>query len=400
MRKYLWTIAILIAFTLSLTAGSIFSTSRYGVGIRQYQTSVRGLGMGNTGLALQDYISLNTNNISTWRFLVDTRISISFFYLRSSLEYKTEKWSSSIANFNTLQLAVPLKQKRMAVGFSIIPYTLVNFRYAQKFSSDISDFEETVLYDGIISRAQFNFAWAPLSWLGLGASFHYYFGNIEDKYYLSFDQPSMYDSEHKIEYQFYGPGAGVSFNIEPLDSFMIGGFVDFKPRLTFRRAFESPVSQETQESNAKSTFPLSWGVGTSFHLTKQIILSADYTTQYWSQGFNIPGFDTSQLEDWYNYGFGIEHLHSRERKKSFFNKLDWRTGFSAGNIGYKFHNNSVKEYRVHFGIGIPFFFDNNRLDIALVGGVRGDKSVTIAQEKFIKIYLSLSAGELWFQKIR
>jgi hypothetical protein len=52
------------------------------------------------------------------------------------------------------------------------------------------------------------------------------------------------------------------------------------------------------------------------------------------------------------------------------------------------------------GFGFPFHRNTARLDIAIVGGIRGDKQKNLAQEKFMQIFMSLSAGELWFQKLR
>jgi hypothetical protein len=51
-------------------------------------------------------------------------------------------------------------------------------------------------------------------------------------------------------------------------------------------------------------------------------------------------------------------------------------------------------------MGIPFFQGNARLDLGFKGGIRGELDKTIAEEKFFQTIISISAGELWFQKIR
>ena len=145
---------------------------------------------------------------------------------------------------------------------------------------------------------------------------------------------------------------------------------------------------------------MAWGVGTSYFLSKRVVVAADYAFQNWSKGFDIASASVKDLDDWYHFGFGMERIHLNSRRAKTWDKFDWRAGFSMRQIGYIYNNEKVIQKAVHVGTGFPFFTNSARLDIGLMAGIRGDKSKTIAQEKFFLFNFSISAGELWFQKFR
>lgn len=391
---------VIFVFTFTATPMSFFSSASRGVGLRQYMTTARGMGMGGVGLALPDNRALNELNVASWRNINDTRFSVHYRYEVNLLSFSNADFSSSSGIFNGAAFAVPIKKHKWVIGISILPYTLVDFSSTQTHSAGDKTYDENIFFKGGITRGQLNLVWSPTRRVGLAGSFHYYFGTIRDRYQNIFNSDEFYDSNTEMSYRFLGPGAGISADFQVFDSLFIGGFLDLKPDLTFTRTLQSPVKSEKEEYEASSTFPMSWGLGSSFTFAQKWTLAADVAFQKWSEGFDIPGIPLSQLDDWKQFSFGIEHAHLAKREKSFFNRMDLRAGFSFGNIGYKFNNQSVTEYAVHGGMGFPFYQDRARFDIALKAGIRGDQSNTIAQEKFFQFSLSVSGGELWFQKFR
>jgi hypothetical protein len=228
---------------------------------------------------------------------------------------------------------------------------------------------------------------------------NYFFGSIEDRYYIFFNDPSISDDFHEIKYQFHGPGIGSSIFLQFLDKLYFGGSIDLKPDITFTRKTTSSITFEEEEEEIGTSFPMFLGIGASYQFHPQWILSSDFAYQNWSSGLDDKK-KVENLETFYHIGIGIEHSHSNEKKSIFLNKFDTRVGFSLQNIGYKFQSESVRELAGHFGLGFPFFQNMARFDIAFIAGIRGEKEKTIGEETFFKTVLTLSAGELWFQKIR
>jgi hypothetical protein len=400
MLKIKFTLFVVLSFCVSAFSMSFFSSSKQGIGIRQYITDARGMGMGNTGLAIPSKITLNAYNVATWRYIDNTRMSVLMYYNRGTVDFPSESFKSSTGRFSGIQFAVPLQRHKWILGLSITPYSLVDFSYIQHYTTTTGSYDERISQSGSITRAQLSLAWAPVQKLGFSVGFNYYFGTIQDQYRLIIGDPDYLDPSTNFEYRFRGPGAGFSFDYLPIDSVHLGGYLDLKPNLNLSTVTSSPITLEESETNEDATLPLLWGIGSSYHFAKQWNITADYTFQNWSEGFGITGIGKSNLEDWYNFGVGIERAHLNSRTKLFLNKIDLRTGFSIANIGYKFNGNSITEYSGHFGLGLPFHDDKGRLDIAFVGGIRGTQSKNLAKETFYRIYISLSAGELWFQNLR
>ncbi len=399
MRKFHRLLILLMIVPGYSPAQSIFSPLQNGTGLRNYITTTRGMGMGATGLASMDSTSLNAYNIASWRNINNTKINISMRYSYVTTHFSQQDFSSSTARFNGLQLAVPIKKNRWVFGVSITPYSLVNFNYILKYPLGDQTYEETAFYEGNIARTQLNLAWSLNRKIGVAASLNYFFGNIQDRYYLTFNNSAISDNFYKIEYQFRGPGLGLSADIQPWESLLIAGFIDFNTRLNYDRIYKSPISLNVEKTENKATLPLFWGIGSYFQLGTQWNMSADIIYQNWSRGLKL-GSVPNNLEDFYQVGMGIEHSHSAKRTRKLYNKLDTRLGFSYGTTGYLLGGNSIQEYSGSLGLGIPFFKGNARIDLALIAGIRGNQDKTLAEEKFIRLLISLNAGELWFQKLR
>ncbi len=400
MKKFLISIILIFSLYVSGKSLSFFSSANDGIGYHQYIPNVRGLGMGSTGLALPDSVSLNAYNIASWRHMNITRVNMMMRLNYVQTDFPGQSFNSSTGKFSGIQFGVPIKKNVVGFGLSITPYTNVDYSITQNLNNELGSYEENVFYEGSISRAQVNLSWSPHPNYGFGFSFNYYFGRIRDRYKLTFTSSENYNTNYVVEYRFKGPGFSTSFDWNIINKINLGGFIDFKPKLNFDRVINSPLTFTQQKTSEKGKLPIFWGVGASYQLSPRMIVTSDYANQKWSEGLDISGLNTQNLTDWYKWGFGIEHSHNNNRPKVFINKIDIRAGFSLGQIGYLFNNEPVHEYAGHLGFGFPFYQNRARLDFAFIGGIRGDKQKNLAQEKFFQIFISLSAGELWFQKLR
>lgn len=387
----------LLFVAVSLQAGSYFSSQSNGLGLRRYTTNVRGIGMGVAGLASLDSLALNTYVTSSWRHITDTRFMAALDYQRNDLEVGSASFNNSTGGFAGLSFAIPIAKGKWSFGASLQPYTEVNFRSIQSEESNGVKFDQINLFSGSITRAQVVLAWAPIPSLGLSASGNFYFGQLEDRFEFRFDDASFFDASHSVDYKITGAGVGLSADFRPGPSLLLAGFVDFKPttKLTVDYVSVVPINEPAQRNF--DSFPLQFGLGGALQLNRRWVLVSDFSYQYWSEALKTAG---GSYEDWYYIGGGLERRAQRGRHEGFLNKIDLRTGFSATRLGYRFNNQSVFEYALHAGVGVPFGRFHNRVDIALSAGLRGDSGKNLAREKFVGLNLSVALGELWFQQIR
>ena len=397
MRIFKLCTIIAFVFSITLHAGSYFGSKPKGLGIRHYTVSVRGMGMGGTGLASTDSLALNNNVVSQWRYISITRTTIGVSYYRFTSEVNNTNFTTSTADFGGVNIAIPIQKKKWVFGVSLQPYTVIDFKGTQTVDSDGITFTQVTQFIGSISKAQVSLVWAPVSSLGIAVSGNYFFGSIDDRFDFKFNDASYVNSSHVVQYQIAGPGVGVSANFQPVRQFNVAGFIDFKPKLDITIKYSSPIAITEERERNLNTFPLHYGVGGQFQLSNRLTIAADYSYQNWASVLKTSRTD---FEEWYHWGVGIEHSASGQRKSGFFNRLDFRAGVSSTQLGYKFNNQSVIENAIHLGFGIPFGRHRNRIDISFMGGIRGDKSKNLAEEMFLKAQFSVSMGERWFQSFR
>jgi hypothetical protein len=337
--------------------------------------------------------------MAAWRYIDNSKINVAMRYSFVSTDLAEQQFSSSTANFGGLQLAIPIKKKSWVLGVSFVPYSSTNFSYILRNQNPTRSYEENVYYEGNVARSQLGLAWSPHNRFAISVALNYFFGAIKDRYYLLFNDPTIGDNFYVLDYQFRGPGLGTSAHISITDQIQLGGFLDLEPKINYTLVRRSSITLEEEKYEIDTNFPIFAGLGSDYQFHPQWTISADFVMQNWEKGLNHQK-EAENVEKYYQFGIGIEHAHFKGKTKFILNKFDTRAGFSYSNVGFLVNGNSIKEYAAHVGFGIPFFQGRARLDFAFIGGIRGDKSKTIAEETFFKSYISISAGELWFQKIR
>ncbi|MEJ2538213.1 MAG: hypothetical protein P8048_14375, partial [Calditrichia bacterium] len=100
MKKFLLSILLIFSLSVSGKSLSFFSSANDGIGYHQYIPSVRGLGMGSTGLALPDSVSLNAYNIASWRHMNITRINMLMRINYVQTDFPGQSFNTSTGKFS------------------------------------------------------------------------------------------------------------------------------------------------------------------------------------------------------------------------------------------------------------------------------------------------------------
>ena len=82
------------------------------------------------------------------------------------------------------------------------------------------------------------------------------------------------------------------------------------------------------------------------------------------------------------------------------NELVYRAGIRFEKTGLNINNESIKEFGISFGVGLPVgdvrMFSNANLGFEI--GKRGTTNSNLIQENFVNFQLSLSLNDRWFNK--
>jgi hypothetical protein len=76
----------------------------------------------------------------------------------------------------------------------------------------------------------------------------------------------------------------------------------------------------------------------------------------------------------------------------------YRAGLHYEKTGLNINNESINEFGISFGLGLPVgsFFSNANLGFEI--GKRGTTNSNLIQENFVNFQLSLSLNDRWFRK--
>ena len=77
-------------------------------------------------------------------------------------------------------------------------------------------------------------------------------------------------------------------------------------------------------------------------------------------------------------------------------RMYYRGGLYFGQLNMLSNSNSVGEYGLGIGVGLPILSPNDRIDLALQYGKRGDLSTNLASENIFRFNVSVTAASLWF----
>ena len=86
---------------------------------------------------------------------------------------------------------------------------------------------------------------------------------------------------------------------------------------------------------------------------------------------------------------------------NYWERVVYRAGLRFETTGLQVQNESIKEFGMSFGVGLPVGTNRNPFSNANLGieiGKRGTTNANLIQENFLKFKISLSLNDRWFQK--
>ncbi|MEO6347735.1 MAG: hypothetical protein ABIO60_07475, partial [Aquaticitalea sp.] len=84
----------------------------------------------------------------------------------------------------------------------------------------------------------------------------------------------------------------------------------------------------------------------------------------------------------------------------YWKRVVYRGGLHFENTGLEINNETIKEFGMSFGLGLPIggLFSNGNIGIEF--GKRGTTNQNLIQENFVNLQFSLSLNQRWFEKTK
>ena len=197
--------------------------------------------------------------------------------------------------------------------------------------------------------------------------------------------------------QSISPNFAEALNLSGFSEIRIGASVNYISDLntdTLLTSTSISLVDTSAFSNTKISIPARINAGISFGFSEAYKVNLDYAYQPWGE-FKLGGVENPNLRNSQKFSTAFEYIPLRRAGMSLWEQMVWRAGLSYEETQYKFGSTGINQYSAFGGFSFPMGIDNT-IDLGIEYGIRGTEENNLLKENFVKIYLGISFGELWF----
>lgn len=403
--------AVLIcgAISMSLSAQEGMSPySRFGYGLLNDNATSSQRQMGSVGYAMNSGRQINVMNpasysaVDSLTFLFD--MGLDFTALRScEADLSNNRYGGGL-EYITMQFPIT---RYMGASLGLIPYSSVGYA----FGSEIDNGAVSRHGTGGINQAYIGLSGRLFKGFSVGANFSYLFGNtINDVLIQPTGYTALFEQEIDVRDWHLQTGIQYSFDINRNNKLTLG--VIFSPGQNLHghaRVIKYDTNSDEVPDTVSSTklhhyfsLPDTWGGGINWTWGNRLSIEADFTWQPWSKAKfgNMEYFATTTFTDRWRIGLGAEYVPAP--RGSFLQRVAYRAGGFYNNDYMKVGDNSVREYSLSLGFGLPTPAAKTIVNIGFEYRHRQASPNPLLKENYFTVTLGVNFNELWFfqNKIR
>ncbi len=411
IKKILVTSLILVISVTYAQEGTSSPYSFYGIGIQKFKGTVENMSMGGLSV-FTDSIHLNLQNPAAYGELKLTNYSVGASYDSFTINNATESSSGDNASLNYLAVGVPAG--KFGFGFGIVPTTSVGYKLNSTVDTDT---ELQFTGTGGLNKVFLAAGVKVNKNLSIGLDFNYNFGNIENKAIL--ERPGVQFDTREItssDLSAFTMSIGVVYKTMLTEKLELSTSIVSTPsfELTSKSLRElstiiignngqevvterQEVNLEDQEIDLPSEVKFGAGIGSQrkwFIGAEYVYVDAGKFTNIVANQNNVAYKNASKVK---LGGFYIPKFNSLT---SYFSRVVYRAGFRYEETGLNIDNNSIDEFGISFGVGLPVGRLFSNANIGFEYGQRGTKDFGLVREDFFNISIGLSLNDKWFRKIK
>jgi len=402
---------LLLIMTLNVSAqeGTFSPYSFFGIGDNTFKGTAENRSMGGLSV-FSDSIHLNLQNPASYSKLRLTTFTTGVSANSLDIESSTASDELNFSTFDYISVGIPLK--KFGVGFGLKPLSSVGY--------EIQTLEDEVASSlngrGGVNTVYLSTGLNLIKNLSVGVTANYNFGNIENKNILA--QVDIERSTREINTSDIN-GLTLDFGLQ--HEFKI------KKRFTVRTSLAYSPANSLNLENDRQLATIIFGNDGSEIVVDQNIAESTSSEVDFGQKYNA-GFGFGQDRRWFvgleythqeasnfdainfNNNIDLEFIESNQFKiggfyiprfnspRNYFNRIVYRAGLRYNETGLEFRGESIDEFGISFGVGLPAgrYFTN--INLGFEYWTRGTTADNLIQENYLSFYISLSFNDLWFQK--
>ena len=432
-KGLIFTVLLLSSLTVLAQPKINSPFSRFGIGDFTPRTFPALNGMGYISAAYDDPQHLNLVNPASYAFLSETAFEIGFDARRSNwTEGANEEtiWSGNITHLalgfqlnNRINEALEGKKRDFNLGMALglTPRTYVGYNI--EVEETLPD-ESTVLSNYTGKGGTYTLTWGnALRYknFGFGINFNYLFGNIDIE---SSGQPSTLNTYSYVTNNNYSVRGvlwdfGAMYRIELKDAqqeeedlasrkrIVLG--LHAGPNQKFNTNKDFLVTRLSTVGNldtislsstvGEGTYPFEVGLGAHYVFQNKFRGGVNIALGNWSK-FTNDAIEAQQYDNSFSFGLGAEYIPDNGSITNYWKRLRYRAGFRYVKDPRVILNNSLTNYGVTFGLGIPVILAQRQasyVNFSLEFGQFGLPETI--KESYIKLALGFTLNDnRWFFK--
>tara|TARA_B100000900_G_scaffold311142_1_gene269889 strand:- start:4642 stop:5946 length:1305 start_codon:yes stop_codon:yes gene_type:complete len=429
IKKLLICVIIVISSIATAQESTSSPYSFYGLGSLKFKGTVENISMGGISV-YSDSIHINLRNPASY-----TGTNLAFYNNEarpvkfalgtsfSSTTIETSTASDRYSNSAIDYLAVALPLSKFGLGFGVLPYSSVGYNLQSR--NENNDLQYRYRGGGGINRAFMGLGYNVSENLKIGLDTQYNFGNISNTSiafgYNDFGELLQFQSR-EVNRSYLG---GFSFNFGTIFNKKINNSLE----LTFAASYSPEASIASKNQSEFSTIvidsdetefivdssivdlesdnlaetslvlPSKTNFGIGIGKPRKWFLGVDYTLLEASKFSNrFVDIDNIIFEDAMSLSIGGFFIPKYDSFGNYWKRIVYRMGMRLEQTGLVINNESIEEFGISFGVGVPVgrFFSNANL--AFEWGQRGTTASNLVKETFFNINISLSLNDRWFEK--
>jgi hypothetical protein len=382
-----------------------------GIGEIIYPGTISNTSMGGISIAYPSAYSFNISNPALLSINGLTTFEAGFIGESRSLSNDSITQHNSSGNLGYLAICFPIKSGMWTSGFSLMPYSYVNYYIKTTQMVDGSPDTANISYKGKggVNSVSWSNGFLFFKTLSVGLKVSYLFGLTSYETIIDLPKTGAYQTAFYASNNVRDINLNIGINYRiPLSkkyNLNIGGIYETannlnvyrSERLERRRPDTGVVmSSDTILSNQKgSTYlPERIGLGLTLVKTGKWVFGLEYLGQKWSQFKNY--YDNNQnLKDSRRYAAGFEIVPNINSMNNYFAHLFYRVGVSYYQTPYILDNSDVNELGLNFGLSLPVG-KSSLVNLGFQFGNRDNKADIRIKENYFRISLGISYDDRWF----
>lgn len=436
IKRFVVILIAIIGCVANAQQGTASPYSFYGIGSLKFRGTVENRGMGSIGSYI-DSLHINLRNPASYAgknlrakpYDGESRpvkFAVAGTFTNLNLESSSVSEQTNSSGFDYLAVSIPLG--RFGAGFGLLPFTSVGYQL-----EDLNPLENNRVdfrYDGEggLNRAFFTLGYLVNDNFSIGVDTNYNFGNTQNNA-LQF----VFDSNGDLV-QFAtrqnnrSDLSGLNFNFGASYKAKISKKLDFSATATFApesnlnslntRTISTVIVSNVGDEFPQNTIDVELGeneetdlslpnrlsLGLGIGQTSKWFIGAEYVSQNTSV-FDNPllnsTLNNTSFEDAASFAIGGFYLPNHRSLSSYFKRITYRAGARIENTGLIVNNESIDEFGISFGLGLPVGPQTglfSEINLAFEYGQRGTTNQNLIEETFLNFNVSLSLSDRWFRK--